>query len=220
MGAALLVLAPACSDSDPPAARPETPSSESESPSPEPLDARAPEATLLLASDLEEVPVAPEGIVKVSPQELGVTEDPDPRAPCGKRVTLPPQDEGAVAAFTWDSSPRGVLLQSSWELPDGEAARIFDTYRKDIRPGCPPYTTRTPFGKQEVTPTGEIDVQDAEGVRAVAVGLSVSARGRRAYASAAMAQRGTWLTYVVIFSEKPMHDAFVAGSVTAAGNLL
>lgn len=215
-GAALLMFAGACSDSEPPTPRPEA----SSPATPEPLDARAPESALLIPDDLRELPVAPDGIEQVPPEDLGVTEDPDPRAPCGKRIDLPSQDEGAVATFTWSSSPRGVLLQTSWDLPDGEAARIFDAYRKDIRPGCPPYTTRTPFGKQRVTPLGEIDVQDAGGVRAVAVGLSVSVQGGGGHASAALAQRGSWLTYVVIFSEKPMHDAFVAGAITAAGELL
>lgn len=178
------------------------------------------EASLLTAGDLDALAGAPTGIQEVPADDAGLTQDPDPRTPCGDRASLPPWETAAVTSFTWSRAPLGVVAHAVWELPPASGERLFSEFRRDLDPGCPAYRSRTPTGEQEVTLLDEIEIEDAGDADAVAWTSRISVGPAGGFGAAGVAQRGERFAIVFLISEGRLPDGFVAGAVEAAARRL
>lgn len=85
------------------------------------------------------------GPVRRTPASSDTTPNPDPRGPCGATATQPSRQDGALVEFE-RAAPPLRLLQWVADLPAGVAQRTIAAAAADVRPGCPPYSTATPYG--------------------------------------------------------------------------
>ena len=73
-----------------------------------------------------------------------ITHDPDPRGPCGVRLTEPSLYHGAVAQFR--SREPAAVFQWINRLPSAVASAFVAAVADDVRPGCPAFDSATPYG--------------------------------------------------------------------------
>jgi len=167
------------------------------------------QAGLVTARDLVDSPQAPAaGFQEESVSKADITQDPDPRAPCGKKMYQPSLRSGVLEVF---SSDGGTVFQWLNRLPKGVAQTFASTVRGDIRPGCPSFQSATPGGTQLNEFLHEIPLQKLRS-DAVATESRVTARGAQsAYAAQITMDRGPYLTFLVYFSQSPIADAFIQG---------
>lgn len=223
--AAVLLLATACSVSFGGASsRPRLDPTPAGTPFPDPVDDPALARSLLTADEFLTLDGAPSGIEEVSAQDAGLTENPDPRGPCGQiadAAEIPPWGDAALSVFTWDGSPQGSLTHGIWDLPEGDAARLYAKYRRQYEPGCPPYESETPWGTQTVTVGPPIEILYTGRSEAFGFTMDVTIEnGGGAAAGVAVMQRGTRLGFVMVLAEGPVSDRFLSDVTTLAARRL
>jgi hypothetical protein len=103
---------------------------------------------LLTRMDLQDAGLPPE-LLQRTFEEVPLYENPDPRGPCGGTADDPGFDRAASAVFATDDA-RLLFAQTIYDLPPGEAQRQVHGFRADLRPACPPFVSKSPFGPQRV----------------------------------------------------------------------
>ena len=142
----------------------------------------------------------PEDTTQVPVDEANLFENPDPRAPCGAMIAQPKFGDAALAWFQSPSSSVS-LLQAVWELPSGEADAFLAALTRDIRSGCPPFESDTPFGGPQTNEfLGTVPLRPLGDDR---VALSARIKGPESdefYGTSVWVRVGLRLTGVVVFS--------------------
>ncbi|MFN2527033.1 MAG: hypothetical protein ABR505_12360 [Actinomycetota bacterium] len=165
--------------------------------------------SLISLEEVESAPGAPEGLVEQPVQDSALYENPDPRGPCGAQVIQPAFKDAAIAAFGTTQPPQATLVNAVWDLPAREAAAFLAATKEDIKPNCPPFVSRTPFGQQRVEFLGEIPLIDLAD-DAVATRSRIILKDQPTlYAGAALVRADTRLSIVIVFSEDPVRAQFI-----------
>ena len=165
--------------------------------------------SLVSLEEIEDIPDAPGELVEQPIQDVSAFENPDPRGPCGAKISQPTFEDAALVAFATTQPPHSTIVQAVWDLPDDEAEEFLEAHRRDARPGCPTYTSSTPTGTQEVQFLEEVDISG----EALATKVRLKVKDAAPfYGAVGMARRGTFLSLIMIFGEKPVSSAFLRGS--------
>lgn len=169
---------------------------------------------LLTETQLRQVPGLPTAKV-TSLQDTAVFSDPDPRGPCGAKVSTFSLKDAVGIAITSDEISSGVELVV--RLPSGAAKKILDARTANATEGCPEYQTVTHQGAvqrvllvRNVKLTNEFQ-QALAVVTAIKVGDSVRA------ATQIEVRRNDVLARTVFFTNEPMEDATVRGVASLMG---
>jgi hypothetical protein len=154
-------------------------------------------------------------------QPPSLVEDPDPRGPCGARIRQPPLSDGATVAFA--SRAPAEIFQWIGRLRPAVAAGLVASIRGDIRPGCPPYRTATPYGHPQLNRFLRALSLPPLGDQRVAVTLRVrpATRGARSvYATEIMIRDGGYVTAIAVSGLRPQPPPVVrAIAIRAAASL-
>ena len=153
--------------------------------------------------------------------DASLYDNPDPRGPCGAKIAQPPLQDGAVATFQSISSVRMLFYAVAWDLPPGEAASFVRKHLKDMDPGCPAFTSQTPFNaKQRVSLLGEIEIPKIGDLR-LATSSRIQVNGQPpAYASGFVTSDGTRLILAVVLGGSEPSERFLRGLVDATAKRL
>jgi hypothetical protein len=170
-----------------------------------------------MAHDVSAIPGAPAGIVVVPSEKGQLFQDPDPRSPCGARVTLP--DLSQSAHVTFDAASFGAF-QVVVDQPVPMATAFVTAWERDTRPGCPPYTSRTNTGSTQISElVGPIPMPRLVD-QATGAFLTVNDRGQTVDTYGMVVRSGGRLELDVLISPGPLTEAFVLGFARAAESKL
>ena len=213
----VLVAAPlACSDDDSAAKETSTSSTASTSP---PVTIPAGPSTVadrvLTQADVTSLPAAPVDLKVKAFEKVTTMQNPDPRAPCGAEITLPPFDGAAGVAVTG-----GELQGSEIVVPAGaSAARAFvASMAGDTTVGCPPYTSTTSNGQKQTAVLTTVLPVEGLGDAATASLQQIKVGDTTGYALAVVVADGDDLALVNLFSSEPIDQRFaqaLAGATAA-----
>ena len=172
---------------------------------------------LLTARDVSAIPGAPGGVAVVPSEKGTLFQDPDPRSPCGARVTLP--DLSQSAHVTFDAASFGafqVVVDQSVQ----KATAFATAWQRDTRPGCPPSTSRTSTGSTQISQlVGPISMPRLVDQETGAL-LTVNDNGQTVDAYGMVLRSGGRLELDVLISPVPLTQAFVLGFALAAESKL
>jgi hypothetical protein len=160
------------------------------------------------------------GLTEVDLEEGPLYENPDPRGPCGATSASRLKFQDAAIAFF--QSPSGVsVLHALWNLPPGQAAAVLAEARADMRPGCPPFESDTPFGGPQVNEfLGAIDLPSIGEDRLALSHRIEGPAGGTVYGTVALIRIETWLASLAIFSPEEVDDRVVSRLADAVGRKL
>ena len=158
------------------------------------------------------------GAVEVVPSKKGTLfQDPDPRSPCGARVTLP--DLAQSAHVTFDAASFGAF-QVVVDQPVQKATAFATAWQRDTRPGCPPYASRTSTGSTQTSElVGPITMPRLVDQETGAL-LTVDDNGQTVDTYGMVLRSGGRLELDVLISPGPLTEAFVLGFARAAASKL
>jgi hypothetical protein len=172
-------------------------------------------AALITEEDVRGAANAPAGLESVPPDRANLTQDPDPRGPCGASVEALPVLDGAVAVFGRDDI---VIVNIVLTGSGGLAERLVTATIEDLIPGCPAFTKEdTPFDEPQSTELlGEIDLGSI-GDQAVAF-QSTGTVGDNdpAFGVESLVRIGDDLSAIVILSSDRVDEGFAADLSRAA----
>lgn len=175
-------------------------------------------SALLTAGQL---PARPDAYSGGQVSAASITEDPDPRGPCGVRLRQPSLHHGAVAQFR--SGEPAAVFQWINRLPPGVASTFVAAVSDDIRPGCPAFNSATPYGHLERNTFVRVIPLPPLGDQRVAITLRIRlmAQGARAgYGTEILIREGDHLTVVTLTGLRPQAPRLVrAVAVSAAEDL-
>lgn len=189
----------------------------------DPVDDPRLEPSLLEAGTLQDMVGAPLYIEEMSAEEAGLTENPDPRGPCGQiagAAEPPPWDDAALSVFVWEDAPPGSLTHAVWDLPGDSAARLYSKFRRQYEPGCPPYESETPWGTQTVTVGPPVEIEAPARTDAFGFTMDVELEGGGGAGAVAVMRRGPRLGSVMVLSAAPLSSQFLAEAMTEAARRL
>lgn len=151
---------------------------------------------LLTAAQLPATPVAFAG----GPVTSGsITDDPDPRGPCGEKLSQPSLQSGAVAQFR--SPAPAAVFQWVNRTPPGEATTYLTGVADDIRPGCAAFRSATPYGHPQLNVFVRATALPPLGDQRVAVTmrLRLLAPGERAaYVTEILIREGDYMSAIIV----------------------
>lgn len=174
---------------------------------------------LLTEDQVRGASAAPDGLESVAPERANLSDDPDPRGPCGAVVEALPVLDGAVAVFGQDDI---VVVNVVLVDTGGLAERLVGATIADLVAGCPAFTKEdTPFDEPQLTELiADIDLGGA-GEQSVAF----QARGTvgdndPVYGVEALVRVGDDLTAIVILATEAVPEQFVQDLASAAAERL
>lgn len=176
--------------------------------------------SLLTLSDVSQLPGAPLPLVQQQVEDASLFENPDPRGPCGAPIKQPSYADAAIVAFVTQDDRDATLVQAIWDNPSEEARDLIRQTRSDIRPVCPPFTSETPFGQQEVEFVEEIRLE-IPASDAVATSARIALpKAPLIHAANVLVRRGDRLTAISVFGEDSLPATFIAALADAAARKL
>jgi hypothetical protein len=146
------------------------------------------------------------GTVKSVPlNKAKLFEDPDPRGPCGVKITPPRLSKGATRVF---QAPGGVIIDTVVRVSEQRARALMDAMEHDAIAACPAYTSTTNTGAEQTVMPTLVDLpmvgdQRVGGTAAITVG------GQTGYAGTVRIRRGRYLDFAVAFSGIPVRPDVV-----------
>jgi hypothetical protein len=150
-----------------------------------------------------------------TPIEAVLLRNPDPRGPCGARISIPDPSDGAATEF---KGPELTIYAITLSTPDGQ--HWIDQVRADSRPGCGAYDSQVALrGAQTVTPLGTIGLP-AVGDDRIAYDSRVTTSTEHVVGTFVLVRHGGLLTALTMFSKKPVPEATVAGLAQATADAL
>jgi hypothetical protein len=168
------------------------------------------------AAEISAVQGAPGAFVR---QRVGpsMTPNPDPRGPCGARLTQPSFTADGLTVY---ASPAGTeVFIWSRRLRRQTVQSLVEAIAADIRPGCPAFLSRTPYAHDQLNEfMGAVSLPDLGDQRvAFRTRVRQDAPGSAwAYAAEAFVRRDDRLSAVMVVSTRRPGDAFVRGVVALA----
>jgi hypothetical protein len=175
---------------------------------PPPAPAVAPPALadgLLTAAQLR-----PAGGVFVRQPTGSVTDNPESRAPCGAKISVPPLRLGALVVYR--SKAPAEVDERIVDLPSGVAERLVGAYARDTRPGCPAYRTATPFGHPQENQFFRSIALPSLGDQRLAVTIRIRpvVRGQRSvYGTGILIREGDRLAFITLAGLRPQSPRVV-----------
>jgi hypothetical protein len=153
--------------------------------------------------------------VHAKPIDAALLRNPDPRGPCGARISIPDPSGGVATQF---KQPGLTIYAITLSTPDGQ--HWIDQVRGDDKPGCGAYDTQVALrGAETVTPLGAIAVP-AVGDDRVAYAARVSTSTDEVVGTFVLVRHGGLVTALTMFSGKPVAVATVRGLTQAAADAL
>ena len=176
--------------------------------------------SLISLAEIESSPQSPRGLIEQPVEDASLFENPDPRGPCGASVSQPAFKDAAIVAFSTTQPPYASINNAVWDLPNREAEEFLEAWREDIRPDCPPFVSKTPFGEQRAEFLKEIPLPELAD-DALAASSRIIVEGQPTlYAGAALLRDGTRLSIVSVFSEDPIFPRFIQAIAKVAADKL
>ena len=179
-------------------------------------------SALLRAREVANVPGAPtQGFEQQPVDQAGITVDPDPRAPCGAKIThAPALQKGALAYFA--SPSQTTVIQWVNRLQPGRAASLVRQDEADAQAGCPEYQSLTNTGSQQTNQfAGAVRLSPSLAAQGFVYRLRLrQASGQWISAVEISLERRNCLMYIIVFSAAPPSQLFVHGLATAASKRL
>jgi hypothetical protein len=109
--------------------------------------------------------------------DLGLTENPDPRGPCGGKVSAPPIEKSFGRSF---ASASAALVELVVAKADAKQRGYIDELTADIKDPCGPYVSKTSGNvDQEVSDVQLVDLTDL-GLTGIAWVSTISTGGQKA----------------------------------------
>jgi hypothetical protein len=174
-------------------------------------------AALLTTSEVLAIPGAPSDAVVTPGQRNVLFEDPDPRAPCGARVTIPDLSQGVDIQIASSSL---VGVQIVVDMPETDAAAFVTAWEGNSRTGCPPYVSQTNTGVSQINElTALIPMPDLVD-QATGAWITVNSRGQTANTYGMILRSGGRLELDVLIAPQPLSMTFVVGFARAAESAL
>jgi hypothetical protein len=148
---------------------------------------------------------------------VNLSDNPDPRGPCGAKIAQPDLGSGASIAIGSSSIVgfQGVLRPTE---PTAEA--FLDANLADVREGCPPWQSTTNTGSTQTVTLLDVvpDQPVPDGVdQQLAVVLKVEDSGQTAYAGVIALRSGDVLSELAYFGPAPVDARTVAELVVLLG---
>lgn len=180
------------------------------------------EGSLLSLEDVQGADDAPSGLVEQPVEDAALFDNPDPRGPCGAKISQPDPADAAIVVFDRSEKPRLTTFHLAWDLPPGEAERYFEQDSGDIRPGCPAFRSETPDGPQssELLEVVEIPARLADAAVATTSRITLPGAPAPLYGALGLAYEGSRLTWVGVFSEKAVRTTFLQDLTVMAADKL
>ena len=182
------------------------------------VTAKALRRALLTAAQL---PATPDPYAGGPASPASITDDPDPRGPCGAMLTQPSLHRGAVAQFR--SGDPAAVFQWVNRLPATVASAAVAAVSNDIRPGCPAFNSATPYGHPQRNTFVRAISLPSLGDQRVAITLRIrlmAPGARAAYGTEILIRKGDYLTVVVLSGLQPQTPSVVrAVAASAAADL-
>jgi hypothetical protein len=182
------------------------------------VTARSLRGALMTAAQL---PATPDAFAGGPVGNASITDDPDPRGPCGAKLSQPSLQSGAVAQFR--SLEPAAVFQWITRTPPGEATAYLAGVADDIRPGCAAFKSATPYGHPQLNVFVRATVLPPLGDQRVAVTmrLRLLAPGdRAAYVTEILIREGDYMTAIIVSGLRPQPPRLVrAVAASAAADL-
>lgn len=147
-------------------------------------------------------------------------ENPDPRGPCGARISQPDFPKRAIAVFAANSV---MVFEAVARLDEGTARAFVDSIIADAKPGCPPFESLTNTGAQQTVIPGITVELPQLSDQQIARTESISVLGHSNEAAEVLIRRGGLVALAAIFAERrvPVRTVqqFAAAVNSALGRL-
>jgi hypothetical protein len=157
-----------------------------------------------------ELPAMPDAFAGGPVSVASITVDPDPRGPCGVKLSQPSFRTGVVAQF--QSREPAAVFQWINRLPRGTATAYIAAVADDIRPGCPAFKTATPYGHPQLNVFVGAIALPPLGDQRVAVTLrlrQLSPGARAGYGTEILIRDGDYMTGIVVTGFRPQSPSLV-----------
>ena len=152
---------------------------------------------------------------KSTPIEAALLRNPDPRGPCGARISIPDPSGGAAQRVQGAGADD---LRDHASTPDGQ--HWIDQVRRRQHAGCGAYDSQVALrGPQTVTPLGRIALP-AVGDDRIAYAARVTTSDGGCVGTFLLVRHGGLVTALTMFSKKPVPEATVAGLAQATDDAL
>jgi hypothetical protein len=164
---------------------------------------------LIGLDDLRSFPGLPPGF---QPLLAGDTlhEDPDPRAPCGEKLSTPLLSNGAWSAFQLGTKASWVVVEAIWNLDPGVAQGLISAVRADIRPGCPAFQSGIESGRVLLNRfVGQVQLLNVGDDRVAVLGSTAPGDGTLTFTLGAWVREGDDLIYVSVACFKTIAPAVI-----------
>jgi hypothetical protein len=169
---------------------------------------------LLTQTQLRQVPGLSTATV-TSLQETAVFKDPDPRGPCGGKVSSISLNDAVGIAIKAETIRAGAELMT--RLPPGGAKKYLDARMANATPGCPEYQTVTAQHVTQRVLLVRIVRLHKEFEQALAVISAIKIRSSVRAAAQIEVRHGDMLAKTIIFTNDPMDDVAVRGIASLMG---
>ena len=175
-------------------------------------------AGLLTLADVDAATGGGGAFKQVSLESASAAQNPDPRGPCGTPIDQPDFQSGAATAF---QAPGGTVFSYVADLPGDVVDRWFLAMHRDERPGCPDWSSHTPYGyDQQNHHVGEVLLPAFGDDRLADVTRVTTPAGRPAYASGIIIRHGTYVTVVIVLSGRTLPPSMVTDLAQRADRAL
>ena len=172
---------------------------------------------LITTKDLRSVPDLPT-LEPVPLKQTNAFENPDPRGPCGAKISQPDLSKGATAVF--ESQAPLTLSDTVLNLGTAAATNYLSTLLADARPGCPPYESTTRQGQtQTVTPSAFLDPLNA-GAQRLVVLEKATVNDQTGYLGYAVVRRDGLIAITMVVSALPVSSDTIQALATQVGDAL
>jgi len=166
-------------------------------------------SALLTGSNVMAIPGGPPGLTVTTPSRQGALfQDPDPRSPCGARVTLPDFSQGAQVQLDAASF---VAFQVVVDLPVSEATAFATAWQKDTRPGCPPFLSKSNTGSSQIADLVSPVPMPALADQATGTWSTLNDNGQTVNSYGLVLRTGGRLAFDVLIAPAPLPEVFVVG---------
>jgi hypothetical protein len=161
---------------------------------------------LLTQTQLRQVPALSSATVS-SLQDTVVFEDPDPRGPCGAKMSAISLEDAVGVAIKAETIRSGAELIT--RLSSGAAKHYLDARMADAKPGCPEFETATNQGATQRVLLVRIVRLHKEFEQALAVVTALKIGTSVRAATQIEVRHDDILAKSVIFTDEPMDDVTV-----------
>lgn len=163
------------------------------------------EAGLVSVGQLRQIPALAE--LRAAPRsKYGTFVNPDPRGPCGKRISQPDYSKGALKSYLERTEGVTTILV---KVSDRKAKGFLDSMINDSQPPCRPYTSTTNTGAtQHVDPT--IVSLPPVGTQRSGALLKITIGEQTTYGGAIVVRRGGYVGSITVISTRPLSSGLLS----------